>query len=95
MTVNSEQLESFMGNTLELGPVGQQIDSPGAKPGELNLVTGHVWPAELLAAAKRTAGLAPKAMRGHGVLSNSVTIYFRAEVDLAPLLADGVATARG
>lgn len=25
-------------------------------------------------------------MRGHGVLSNSVTIYFRAEVDLAPLL---------
>ena len=26
------------------------------------------------------------AMRGHGVLSNSVTIYFRSEVDLAPLL---------
>jgi 2-polyprenyl-6-methoxyphenol hydroxylase-like FAD-dependent oxidoreductase len=26
------------------------------------------------------------AMRGHGVLSNSVTIYFGAEVDLAPLL---------
>jgi 2-polyprenyl-6-methoxyphenol hydroxylase-like FAD-dependent oxidoreductase len=26
------------------------------------------------------------AMRGHGLLSNSVTIYFRAEVDLAPLL---------
>lgn len=26
------------------------------------------------------------AMRGHGVLSNSVTIYFRAEADLAPLL---------
>jgi 2-polyprenyl-6-methoxyphenol hydroxylase-like FAD-dependent oxidoreductase len=25
-------------------------------------------------------------MRGHGLLSNSVTIYFRAEVDLAPLL---------
>ncbi len=25
-------------------------------------------------------------MRGHGVLSHSVTIYFRAEVDLAPLL---------
>jgi 2-polyprenyl-6-methoxyphenol hydroxylase-like FAD-dependent oxidoreductase len=27
------------------------------------------------------------AMRGHGVLSNSITIYFRAERDLAPLLA--------
>jgi 2-polyprenyl-6-methoxyphenol hydroxylase-like FAD-dependent oxidoreductase len=27
------------------------------------------------------------AMRGHGLLSNSVTIYFRAGVDLAPLLA--------
>ena len=27
------------------------------------------------------------AMRGHGLLSNSITIYFRAEVDLAPLLA--------
>ena len=26
-------------------------------------------------------------MRGHGVLSNSITIYFRAERDLAPLLA--------
>jgi len=26
------------------------------------------------------------AMRGHGVLSNSVTIYFRSEVDLSPLL---------
>ena len=26
------------------------------------------------------------AMRGHGLLSNSITIYFRAEVDLAPLL---------
>lgn len=26
------------------------------------------------------------AMRGHGVLSNSVTIYFRSQVDLAPLL---------
>ena len=26
------------------------------------------------------------AMQGHGLLSNSVTIYFRAEVDLAPLL---------
>src|SRR5689334_4572117 len=26
------------------------------------------------------------AMRGHGVLSNSVTIYFRSEVNLAPLL---------
>jgi 2-polyprenyl-6-methoxyphenol hydroxylase-like FAD-dependent oxidoreductase len=26
-------------------------------------------------------------MRGHGLLSNSITIYFRAEVDLAPLLA--------
>ena len=26
------------------------------------------------------------AMRGHGLLSNSLTIYFRAEVDLAPLL---------
>ncbi len=26
------------------------------------------------------------AMRGHGLLSHSVTIYFRAEVDLAPLL---------
>lgn len=26
-------------------------------------------------------------MRGHGVLSNSVTIYFRAGIDLAPLLA--------
>jgi 2-polyprenyl-6-methoxyphenol hydroxylase-like FAD-dependent oxidoreductase len=26
------------------------------------------------------------AMRGHGVLSNSVTIYFHSEVDLAPLL---------
>jgi 2-polyprenyl-6-methoxyphenol hydroxylase-like FAD-dependent oxidoreductase len=26
------------------------------------------------------------AMRGHGVLSNSITIYFRAGVDLAPLL---------
>jgi 2-polyprenyl-6-methoxyphenol hydroxylase-like FAD-dependent oxidoreductase len=26
------------------------------------------------------------AMRGHGLLSNSVTIYFRSEVDLAPLL---------
>src|SRR5436190_7850809 len=26
------------------------------------------------------------AMRGHGLLSNSVTIYFRAEVDLSPLL---------
>ncbi|HZE04729.1 MAG TPA: FAD-dependent monooxygenase, partial [Solirubrobacteraceae bacterium] len=26
------------------------------------------------------------AMRGHGLLSNSVTIYFRAEVDLGPLL---------
>jgi 2-polyprenyl-6-methoxyphenol hydroxylase-like FAD-dependent oxidoreductase len=25
-------------------------------------------------------------MRGHGLLSNSITIYFRAEVDLAPLL---------
>jgi putative polyketide hydroxylase len=27
------------------------------------------------------------AMRGHGLLSNSITIYFRAEVDLGPLLA--------
>jgi 2-polyprenyl-6-methoxyphenol hydroxylase-like FAD-dependent oxidoreductase len=27
------------------------------------------------------------AMRGHGLLSNSVTIYFRADVDLSPLLA--------
>jgi 2-polyprenyl-6-methoxyphenol hydroxylase-like FAD-dependent oxidoreductase len=27
------------------------------------------------------------AMRGHGLLSNSVTIYFRADVDLGPLLA--------
>jgi 2-polyprenyl-6-methoxyphenol hydroxylase-like FAD-dependent oxidoreductase len=27
------------------------------------------------------------AMRGHGLLSNSITIYFRAGVDLAPLLA--------
>lgn len=27
------------------------------------------------------------AMRGHGLLSNSVTIYFRSEVDLAPLLS--------
>ena len=27
------------------------------------------------------------AMRGHGVLSNSITIYFHSEVDLAPLLA--------
>jgi putative polyketide hydroxylase len=27
------------------------------------------------------------AMLGHGLLSNSITIYFRAEVDLAPLLA--------
>jgi putative polyketide hydroxylase len=27
------------------------------------------------------------AMRGHGLLSRSITIYFRAEVDLAPLLA--------
>jgi 2-polyprenyl-6-methoxyphenol hydroxylase-like FAD-dependent oxidoreductase len=27
------------------------------------------------------------AMRGHGLLSNSVTIYFRADVDLTPLLA--------
>ncbi len=27
------------------------------------------------------------AMRGHGLLSNSITIYFRAEVDLTPLLA--------
>jgi 2-polyprenyl-6-methoxyphenol hydroxylase-like FAD-dependent oxidoreductase len=27
------------------------------------------------------------AMRGHGLLSNSVTIYFRSETDLAPLLA--------
>jgi putative polyketide hydroxylase len=27
------------------------------------------------------------AMRGHGLLSNSITIYFRAEADLAPLLA--------
>jgi 2-polyprenyl-6-methoxyphenol hydroxylase-like FAD-dependent oxidoreductase len=26
------------------------------------------------------------AMRGHGLLSNSITIYFRSEVDLAPLL---------
>ncbi len=26
-------------------------------------------------------------MRGHGLLSNSVTIYFRSEVDLAPLLS--------
>jgi 2-polyprenyl-6-methoxyphenol hydroxylase-like FAD-dependent oxidoreductase len=26
------------------------------------------------------------AMRGHGLLSNSITIYFRAEVDLTPLL---------
>jgi putative polyketide hydroxylase len=26
------------------------------------------------------------AMRGHGLLSNSITIYFRAEADLAPLL---------
>jgi 2-polyprenyl-6-methoxyphenol hydroxylase-like FAD-dependent oxidoreductase len=26
------------------------------------------------------------AMRGHGVLSNSITIYFRSEVDLSPLL---------
>src|SRR5204862_5105285 len=26
------------------------------------------------------------AMRGHGLLSNSVTIYFRSEVDLGPLL---------
>src|SRR5262249_61325238 len=26
------------------------------------------------------------AMRGHGVLSNSITIHFRAEVDLTPLL---------
>jgi hypothetical protein len=26
-------------------------------------------------------------MRGHGLLSHSITIYFRAEVDLAPLLA--------
>lgn len=26
------------------------------------------------------------AVRGHGLLSNSITIYFRAEVDLAPLL---------
>src|SRR5205085_10243769 len=26
------------------------------------------------------------AMRGHGLLSNSITIYFHAEVDLAPLL---------
>jgi 2-polyprenyl-6-methoxyphenol hydroxylase-like FAD-dependent oxidoreductase len=26
------------------------------------------------------------AMRGHGLLSNSITIYFRADVDLAPLL---------
>jgi 2-polyprenyl-6-methoxyphenol hydroxylase-like FAD-dependent oxidoreductase len=26
-------------------------------------------------------------MRGHGLLSNSITIYFRTEVDLAPLLA--------
>jgi 2-polyprenyl-6-methoxyphenol hydroxylase-like FAD-dependent oxidoreductase len=28
------------------------------------------------------------AMRGHGLLSNSITIYFRAEADLAPLLRD-------
>ncbi len=27
------------------------------------------------------------AMRGHGVLSNSITIYFHSDVDLAPLLA--------
>ena len=27
------------------------------------------------------------AMRGHGLLSNSITIYFRADVDLSPLLA--------
>ena len=27
------------------------------------------------------------AMRGHGLLSNSITIYFRADVDLGPLLA--------
>ena len=27
------------------------------------------------------------AMRGHGVLSNSITIYFQSDVDLAPLLA--------
>ncbi len=27
-------------------------------------------------------------MRGHGLLSNSITIYFRAEADLGPLLAD-------
>ncbi|HUA72855.1 MAG TPA: FAD-dependent monooxygenase [Solirubrobacteraceae bacterium] len=26
------------------------------------------------------------AMRGHGLLSNSITIYFRSEVDLSPLL---------
>jgi 2-polyprenyl-6-methoxyphenol hydroxylase-like FAD-dependent oxidoreductase len=33
-----------------------------------------------------TRGLLGSGMRGHGLLSNSITIYFRAEVDLAPLL---------
>ncbi|HET6866674.1 MAG TPA: FAD-dependent monooxygenase [Solirubrobacteraceae bacterium] len=33
-----------------------------------------------------TRGRLGIAMRGHGLLSNSITIYFRAETDLAPLL---------
>lgn len=86
----AEELGAEVRYRTECASIAQDADGVSATLRDLESGTERSVLAKYLIAAdgnrsptREQLGIA---MRGHGLLSNSVTIYFRAEVDLAPLL---------
>ncbi|MBV9338479.1 MAG: FAD-dependent monooxygenase [Solirubrobacterales bacterium] len=90
LRARAEELGAELRYRTECTSVSQDADGVSATLRELATNSEQTVRAKYLIAAdgnrsptRERLGIA---MRGHGLLSNSVTIYFRAEVDLAPLL---------
>lgn len=90
LRARAEQLGAELHYRTECTSIAQQAEGVGATLRDLERGTERSVRSQYVIAAdgnrsptRERLGIA---MRGHGLLSNSVTIYFRAEVDLAPLL---------
>jgi len=89
----AEELGAELRYRVECTSVSQDASGVTATLRDLDDGTGsgeHAVRAKYLVAAdgnrSRIRDQLGVAMRGHGLLSNSITIYFRSEVDLSPLL---------
>jgi 2-polyprenyl-6-methoxyphenol hydroxylase-like FAD-dependent oxidoreductase len=90
LRIRAEDLGADVRYRVECASLSQDADGVTATLRDLESGSEQAVRAKYLVAAdgnrSRIREQLGIAMRGHGLLSNSITIYFRAEVDLAPLL---------